>query len=171
MTFFCGRISTVLGLALAILSFHAHALQQSLCSAQNSASEFAPGTLPYPWWVHRADLYPVHNIYQSESACSATCTGYAYAVVQYQQCWCSNYTPADTTDISNCNLNCPGWPYENCGSITSGLYGYVALGQHPLGIIGASSIPASSNTELKTSAIPTSLVVVTSTQVVSTLLV
>ncbi len=168
MTLIHVRKSTIVGLALAVLSLHVHALQQSLCSTQNSGSEYAAGECTISIVGANADLQTVTNIYQSESACSATCSGYAYAVVQYQQCWCSNYTPSDTTDISNCNQNCPGWPYEHCGSTASHLYGYVALGPSPLGIIGASSIPMSSNTESPTSVFLTSIVLVTNTHVVRT---
>ncbi len=168
MTLFHRRKLTIFGLALAVLSLHVHAVQQSLCSTQNSGSGYAAGKFTISIVGTNTDLYIVTDIYQSESACSATCTGYAYAVLQYQQCWCSNYTPSDTTDISKCNQNCPGWPYEQCGSATSRLYGYVALGQSPLGTIGASGTQISSNTEPTTSVILTSVVVVTSTQVVST---
>ncbi|KAK3078502.1 hypothetical protein LTS18_007347, partial [Coniosporium uncinatum] len=53
-------------------------------------------------------------------------------------CWCSNIAPADTTDVSNCNKPCPGFPYENCGS-DNGLFGYIALSMSPSGTAAAST--------------------------------
>ncbi|TKA46953.1 hypothetical protein B0A54_03909 [Friedmanniomyces endolithicus] len=38
----------------------------------------------------------VYNIYQSNGACHDQCKdNYAFAVVQWQDCWCSNYIPAE----------------------------------------------------------------------------
>lgn len=84
------------------------------------------------------------NNYQSNGACSQNCAGYAFAIVQYKSCWCSNYAPADTASTGSCAVACPGYPYENCGNESSGLFGYVALGKAPLGTQGAvaSSSPA-----------------------------
>ena len=88
--------------------------------------------------------FSVSDNYQSNGACSQSCAGYAFAVVQYKSCWCSNYIPADTTSIGSCAVACPGYPYENCGNESSGLFGYVALGKAPLGTQGAG--PSSSPT-------------------------
>lgn len=93
------------------------------------------------------------DLYQSNGACQTTCNGYAFAVVQAQSCWCSNYAPADTTSTSDCSESCPGYPDENCGSTSSGLFGYVALGKAPSGTTGAS--PSTSSME----ATPTSTTV------------
>lgn len=79
------------------------------------------------------------NNYQSNGACSTTCAGFAFAVVQGRNCWCSNYIPASTTSTGSCGMACPGYPYENCGDSSSGLFGYVALGKAPLGTQGAAS--------------------------------
>ena len=81
----------------------------------------------------------VQNNFQSNGACQTTCTGYAFAVVQYQSCWCSDYVPAATTSTSSCSVACPGYPYENCGDESAGLFGYVALGPAPSGTQGSAS--------------------------------
>lgn len=64
--------------------------------------------------------------------------------MQYQNCWCSNYAPADQSNVSQCNTNCPGYPDENCGNQDQGLYGYIALNKSPSGTAGGSSPTASS---------------------------
>ena len=79
------------------------------------------------------------NHYNSNGACQTACSGFAFAVVQDQNCWCSNYAPAYTTSVGSCSETCPGYPYENCGSASSGLFGYVALGNAPSGTIGTST--------------------------------
>jgi cell wall integrity and stress response component len=88
----------------------------------------------------------VSNNYQSNGACSTTCNGYAFAVVQGKSCWCSNYAPGDTTSTGDCSVACPGYPYESCGNEASGLYGYVALGPSPFGTQGAASSSPKENT-------------------------
>jgi cell wall integrity and stress response component len=88
--------------------------------------------------VHVA--YPIpadQSIYQSNGHCLTVCGKYAFAVVQGQSCWCSNYIPSDQQSTSSCNEQCPGYPYENCGSSSSNLYGYVAVGNAASGTAGA----------------------------------
>ena len=82
----------------------------------------------------------------SNGKCHDECSGYAFAIVQYKSCWCSNYAPGDTTSTGSCNVNCPGYPYEQCGDQSAGLYGYIALGPSPQGTQGgaASSAPSPS---------------------------
>ncbi|KAM3537004.1 hypothetical protein ARSEF1564_010071 [Beauveria bassiana] len=59
------------------------------------------------------------SLYQSRGACGDRCRGQsAYAVVQDDQCWCSDTTPSSTTDDGGCNKPCPGYPQESCGSRT-----------------------------------------------------
>ncbi|RKF58897.1 putative er membrane protein [Erysiphe neolycopersici] len=74
------------------------------------------------------------SVYQSNGLCTDFCIqNYAFAILQDQSCWCSNYIPASTT--TGCTLNCPGYPFEKCGG--DGLYGYIALGKvSPSGTIG-----------------------------------
>jgi len=87
----------------------------------------------------------VYAQYQSNGACHDTCQqSYAYAIVQYQDCWCSNYAPANTVSVDECNVQCPGYGYENCGNQSAGLYGYIRLNVQPSGTIGGSSSTASS---------------------------
>lgn len=91
--------------------------------------------------------------WQSNGKCFDTCkANYAFAVVQGQNCWCSNYAPADTTSTGSCSSPCPGYPFEQCGS--SGFFGYIPLNKPPLGTIGASQSQestSSSPTEIATS--------------------
>lgn len=66
--------------------------------------------------------------------------GYAYAITQSNNCWCSNYTPAKSVQVSTskCSLGCPGFPDEKCGG--DGLFGYVSLtGAKPSGTKGGDS--------------------------------
>ena len=90
------------------------------------------------------------NHFNSNGACQTVCSGFAFAVVQDQNCWCSNYAPADTTSTSDCSETCPGYPYENCGSASADLFGYVALGKAPSGTIGASTSTSTTPTSTPT---------------------
>ncbi|GAB7346019.1 hypothetical protein MBLNU457_4790t1 [Dothideomycetes sp. NU457] len=122
------------------------ALTQSLCSSQNTG-----------------DLSDaVNNNYQSNGACHDSCQSYAYAIVQYQSCWCSNYAPADTVSVGQCNVPCPGYPYENCGNQAQGLFGYIQLNQ-PSGTIGASSSAPSSTQPSSTQPTSTQILVPSTT--------
>ncbi|KAG5927460.1 hypothetical protein E4U42_002211 [Claviceps africana] len=81
------------------------------------------------------------SIYQTNGLCHDYCTplGYAYAITQYNGCWCSNYTPDKSTQVSTgkCSLSCPGYPSERCGG--PGLFGYVVMtGAMPSGTKGRS---------------------------------
>ena len=125
---------------LALMISRATALTQQYCSSQNTGADSSPGMILPPFGVNVANMLPiVQNDFQSNGACQTTCAGYAFAVVQYQSCWCSNYVPADTTSTSSCSVACPGYPYENCGDESAGLFGYVALGPAPSGTQGSAS--------------------------------
>jgi hypothetical protein len=79
------------------------------------------------------------SVFQSLGNCQSQCqASYAFAVVQGQNCWCSNYVPGDQFPISSCETPCPGYPYENCGSTDSNLFGYLALNLLPSGTIAGS---------------------------------
>ncbi|CAG8971236.1 hypothetical protein HYALB_00001400 [Hymenoscyphus albidus] len=80
------------------------------------------------------------NIYQSNGLCSDFCRPTsAFAVVQGDGCWCSDYVPGTTTD--GCDTPCPGYPAELCGG--NSVFGYIALSNTPSGTKGApSSAPA-----------------------------
>ena len=139
-------------------------LSQEYCSSLNTGSGQSAGKSILP--THVPPLIQmltlrilVSNHFNSNGACETACSGFAFAVVQSQNCWCSNYAPADTTSISDCSEACPGYPYENCGSVSSGLFGYVALGTAPAGTIGASTstsaTPTPTPTSTSTSSTPT----------------
>jgi hypothetical protein len=86
-----------------------------------------------------------NSIYQSNGRCHDTCiANYAFAVVQGDNCWCSNYVPSNQQSVSKCNEACPGYPAESCGS-SGGLFGYIALNIKPSGTAGASSSSAKSS--------------------------
>ncbi|KAI6247598.1 hypothetical protein HI914_04179 [Erysiphe necator] len=98
--------------------------------------------------INTSDSNSNSSVYQSNGLCSDFCIqDYAFAILQNQNCWCSNYFPASTT--TGCTLKCPGYPFEKCGG--EDLYGYIALGKvSPSGTIGVnppSPIPTSSTTQ------------------------
>ena len=79
----------------------------------------------------------MYDIYQSNGACFDQCKeNYAFAVVQWQSCWCSNYIPADQQSLSSCNEECPGYPDDLCGNRNQHLYGYIPLSKAPSGTAG-----------------------------------
>jgi hypothetical protein len=81
----------------------------------------------------------------SNGLCHDTCdASYAFAILQGQNCWCSNYIPINQQSTSNCNEPCPGYPSDLCGS-SNGLFGYIALNIKPFGTAGASSSIAKSS--------------------------
>ncbi|KAK6442041.1 hypothetical protein LTR95_001726 [Oleoguttula sp. CCFEE 5521] len=124
-------------------------LSQQYCSSQNTADNYAA----------------VSNIYQSNGACFQQCLqDYAFAIVQYQQCWCSNYIPAEQLGTGSCDTPCPGYPDESCGNDNSGLFGYIPLRRQPSGTAGvASSTQASSTTPTPTPSSTSTTPVSTST--------
>ena len=98
---------------------------------------------------HLANLgVPVFWTYQSNGKCADHCNSagtYAFAVVQYTDCWCSDYIPSTTTDISSCQKDCPGYPDEKCGNRDEGLYIYIKLAGQPSGTAGGGSQPSSTD--------------------------
>jgi cell wall integrity and stress response component len=83
--------------------------------------------------------------YQSNGNCTNHCKEegkYAFAVIQYNDCHCSNYIPADQEDISKCQKDCPGYPPEKCGNKDDGLYIYIEMDGKPSGTLGGSSSTA-----------------------------
>ncbi|KIV90742.1 hypothetical protein PV10_05368 [Exophiala mesophila] len=135
----CGSSHHVLSAILVVLLLlfsETQGLDISYCSPENNAGSFP--TYNYP--------------YQSNGACQQHCVGsYAFAVLQGNDCWCSNYIPADQVSTSDCNQPCPGYPSEWCGSTDEGLYGYFLLSPGiPSGTLGATpsqttSVSISSN--------------------------
>ncbi|KAK9376173.1 uncharacterized protein V1513DRAFT_439458 [Lipomyces chichibuensis] len=109
-------------LSLAWPSFAANTF--TFCSSQNTGS----------------DYQAVYDIYQSYGACMSNCqSGYALAILQDFQCWCSNEAPGDTTSVSSCSVDsCPGYPSDPCGNLIEGLYGYILISP-PSGTASASA--------------------------------
>ncbi|KAK6343061.1 hypothetical protein TWF718_008437 [Orbilia javanica] len=76
--------------------------------------------------------YPVYNsIYQSDGECRDHCVkDYAFGIVLWQNCWCSNYPPIELKDLDDCQDSCPGYPDDRCGNRTANYYNYIELDQH-----------------------------------------
>ncbi|KAG7885625.1 hypothetical protein KL938_000657 [Ogataea parapolymorpha] len=102
------------------------ALEQALCSRENTGS------------------VTTSNIWMSNGYCSNFCNQYRYAIVQGENCWCSNTAPDDTSDLDNCDTTCPGYGYENCGG--DGYYGYIQLANNSNDPESSSSSAGSSST-------------------------
>jgi cell wall integrity and stress response component len=103
---------------------------------------------------HTLTISAVRSVYQSNGACQDTCSSkYAFAVIQGQNCWCSNYAPGYSVNTLNCRDPCPGYPIEWCGSSSSGLYAYFQLTLSPSGTSARSSarLPAQSSSTPETS--------------------
>lgn len=66
------------------------------------------------------------SIYMSNGLCMSQCQGYKFAIVQQENCWCSNKDPQDTVSVSKCDEICPGYKQENCGSGTT-YYGWLKV--------------------------------------------
>ncbi|KAF2675481.1 hypothetical protein BT63DRAFT_450468 [Microthyrium microscopicum] len=121
---FTSRLSLVLILfSLVSLSLQ-DGLTQVFCSSQNTGTS------------NHAD----QTIYESLGNCMTKCKDkFAYGVVLGEDCWCSNYAPADQQSVSLCSDKCLGYPFEDCGNAGSKLYGYIALGITPSGTQGSPS--------------------------------
>ncbi|KAL5614841.1 hypothetical protein BROUX41_004922 [Berkeleyomyces rouxiae] len=140
-------------LALASCLFHQAAVAETIngntaadmCSSLNTASS---GNGNY-------------SMYQTQGLCTNWCReqdpSNAYAIVQYQYCWCSNVAPGSNSlvDDSNCDTQCPGYS-EWCGSRSNHLYGYVEIGPLPVSTMDASTSTSESSTSTSTSSTPTS---------------
>jgi len=96
------------------------------CSSANTGSQFNA----------------VVSDFQSNGACRETCVDkFAFAILQGKYCWCSNVAPGETTDTKSCDDRCPGYPADRCGSVGSGLYGYMQLDKKPSATAGGSTKP------------------------------
>jgi cell wall integrity and stress response component len=126
-----GTSSMVRNLGLALLMFgpstFVAALDYTVCSSFLTADTDAA------YWQ-----------YQTNGWCSTHCstTGtYAYAITQNLNCWCSNYTPSEGSELSrsSCNTPCPAYPEEEqCGGDDA--YSYIRLANNvsPSGTRGPS---------------------------------
>ncbi|KAI1488197.1 hypothetical protein F5X96DRAFT_646560 [Biscogniauxia mediterranea] len=100
------------------------------------------------------------SIYQSDGLCHDFCVDdYAFAIVQDQDCWCSNYVPAESTqvDVDDCDTSCPGYPSDLCGG--DGLWGYMSLNVEPSGTTGASTSTATSTQDPATTTVQATVTV------------
>ncbi|RDW77013.1 hypothetical protein BP6252_05066 [Coleophoma cylindrospora] len=128
------RISSMLAGLTLVLAFigQTSALTTAYCSSLNTASTGKNSSL-----------------YQSNGLCHDFCIdSYAFAVLQDEGCWCSNYVPASTVSTSNCDTACPGYPSDMCGG--NNLYGYIALTLSPSGTLAGSSSATSDNAQAAT---------------------
>ncbi|RMZ67988.1 ER membrane Wsc4 [Pyrenophora seminiperda CCB06] len=142
-------LAALFALLISIKPVRAADWVQSYCSPDNTARD---NTL-YTWQ------------WQSNGNCTNHCkqvgNNFAFAVLQYTDCWCSNYIPGDQTDVSNCQVDCPGFPDEKCGSKKDNLFMYIQMDGKPSGTMGGSQ-PSStaaaptSQTQAATSQAPTS---------------
>ena len=133
---------------LTVLLFNVSAVvgdfTQSYCSTQNTGST---DVCKYCSVTLSTELTVSDNwTWQSNSKCTEHCQGlgnFAFAVIKFDDCWCSNYIPAQQVDIGGCQKNCPGWQPEKCGDKDKGLYIYIKMNGAPSGTQGSSQ-PSSS---------------------------
>ncbi|KZL86199.1 er membrane protein [Colletotrichum incanum] len=129
-------------------------LKQTLCSSQNTAST-------------SANL----STWQTNGLCQDFCRdkNYAFAIVQWQSCWCSDVAPAPSTEAEisdKCNDICPGYDVERCGSRPN-YYGYLALAKTPTSTAGSGGDSTSSQAPPSTTATSSSSRPRTSVQTVT----
>ncbi|KAH8590096.1 hypothetical protein B0O99DRAFT_655140 [Bisporella sp. PMI_857] len=96
----------------------------------------AAQSIKYCSSLNTGDGDGTYDIWQSYGACTQTCSGYAFAVLQINECWCTNYIPGVKTDVSDCYTSCPGYNEDMCASF--GLYAYYQIG-NPSGTKDANS--------------------------------
>jgi cell wall integrity and stress response component len=94
-----------------------------------------------------ADMNKELDIYMTNGFCKEHCLeNYAYAITQYQSCWCSNYGPDEASELdkSKCSTPCPAYPdFEKCGGPNA--FGYILMGNvEPLGTKGPAGDDSSS---------------------------
>ncbi|KAN0106138.1 hypothetical protein V8E51_009014 [Hyaloscypha variabilis] len=101
--------------------------------------------------INTSSMQKNFSIYQTLGLCHDYCVKeYAFAIVEYTYCWCSDYAPGGTN--STCSTPCPGYPSEICGDSTGGLYGYLALNVAPSG----TGIPNGASTSTTASSVTVS---------------
>ncbi|KAJ1333685.1 cell wall integrity and stress response component [Microdochium nivale] len=128
----------------------------------HAAAELIPMTFCATF--NTASMQANSSIYQSDGLCRDFCSASknAFAIVKDSNCWCSDYTPANSiqVDTNKCNTPCPGFPSDTCGG--AGVWGYIKLSAQPLGVKGGDNASPTSPppTEIPptTAAVPTTLV-------------
>ncbi|KAJ5941413.1 hypothetical protein N7516_001581 [Penicillium verrucosum] len=97
----------------------------------------------------------VSNTYQSNGACLKTCADYALGILQGKKCWCSNVAPSkssQSSDTSDCNDTCPGYPADSCGSASKGVFAYLEItGNDVTSTAGGSTTSTTSSSSSSTS--------------------
>lgn len=103
----------------------------------------------------------VFNDFMSNGLCRDNCNlqGFAVAVLQGNNCWCSNNVPGNTVDMSNCDTGCPGTANEKCAQ--NGYYGYYVFGE-PSSTVGAPRRTSPTTTTAEEENTNTPVVVLTS---------
>lgn len=84
------------------------------------------------------------SIFQTQGLCEKFCTGeYAFAILNDQSCWCSDYEPSEDAKVDDdeCNIRCPAYT-EWCGG-KNDKYGYLELGKTPEGTKSPDVSPSS----------------------------
>ncbi|KAJ3560173.1 hypothetical protein NPX13_g9397 [Xylaria arbuscula] len=113
--------------------------------------------------MNTADTPTNSSTWQSNGLCHDYCVdlSYAFAILQEHDCWCSNYVPAESSQVDSgeCSDTCPGWTPDTCGA--DGLYGYIALDLSPSGTAEASSSTSTSTKQTTTTEEPPNTVTVT----------
>lgn len=132
------------------------------CSDINTGSSMTASKHHLAHLENKTNFCIDYSIYQSLGRCHDTCLlpeyNTAFAIVQYQNCWCSNYAPGG--DNETCSQTCPGFPQENCGDLAQGLYGYLALGPKPSGTGAPSSSSSSTAAPVSTVCYPPPLALI-----------
>jgi len=143
-------------LVLTLLIDRTDSLTQEYCSTENTGASNGAcmNDTPHFSEITFADSLTAYWTWQSNGWCSTHCQDdYAFAIVQGNNCWCSNYIPADQSSVSDCSDKCPGFPAESCGSLNNDLFGYVALSKSPSGTMGAASSTSSTVSSPTTSSL------------------
>ncbi|KAJ2903761.1 hypothetical protein MKZ38_009413 [Zalerion maritima] len=100
--------------------------------------------------INTASSSANYSTFQSNGLCDTYCDGYSYAILQDSACWCSDFTPASSTnvDLDDCDTECPGYPDDSCGKAGE-YYIYLFKNQSPSGTKSASSTSSSSTSATK----------------------
>ena len=133
------------GLFFASIFGQISAINMAYCSSLNTAQTGASKSHSQPQEKKNTYQLADSSLYQSNGLCYYFCLDdYAFAILQESTCWCSNDAPGITTSVDDCNLQCPGYPNDLCGS-SDGLYGYFALTKSPTATVDRSGAAASTS--------------------------